>query len=112
MGGLGVKIMYKIPKFSKTDININNCTQGESLEQKLERILENKEKMDSATPIIYTERKDGVIAAYNIRTDRWEIAIEATEKIAKSYLAKRDEKGKTPDNTGDQISEAEPIQTT
>ena len=35
---------------------------------------------DSA-PLIYTPRKDGVIAAYDIRTDKWDVALDAMEKV-------------------------------
>ena len=47
--------------------------------------------------------------AYDIRTDRFELAVEATDKIAKSYLAKREErlqeKGKVVDLKKDAGSE-------
>ena len=37
------------------------------------------------------KRKDGVNPSMNIRTDRWEVAVEASEKITKSYQARREE---------------------
>ena len=40
--------------------------------------------------MLYTERKEGVRASTNIRTDRFEIAVEAADKIAKSCQARRD----------------------
>ena len=40
------------------------------------------------TPIIFTEKKDGVLPAYNIRTDRFDIALEAMDKIGKSKAKK------------------------
>ena len=54
--------------------------------------MENKEPIDNSRGLVYTERKDGVLPAYDIRTDRFELAVEATDKIAKSYLAKREER--------------------
>ena len=48
--------------------------------------------IDNSRGLVYTERKDGVLPAYDIRTDRFELAVEATDKIAKSYLAKREER--------------------
>ena len=42
-------------------------------------------------PIIYTERKEGVIPAYDVRTDRFEIAVEAMGKVVKSNIAKREQ---------------------
>ena len=48
--------------------------EGEFIEEKVARVVENKEPIEDGAPIIYTERKDGVIPAYNIRTDKWDIA--------------------------------------
>ena len=36
---------------------------------------------DGVFPTIYTEKKDGVLPEYDIRTDRFEVAIEAMDKI-------------------------------
>lgn len=83
---------YKVKGYSRTDLNINNSIEGESIERSLERIIENKEPIDNSRGLIYTERKDGVLPAYDIRTDRFELAVEATDKIARSYLAKREER--------------------
>ena len=38
---------------------------------------------------IYTERKDGILPAYDIRTDRWDIAQAAMEINQKAISAKR-----------------------
>ena len=67
--------------------------EGESIETKIERILENKEPITDGAPTIFTEKKDGVLAAFNIRTDRWEIAAEAMDKIHKQNAAQREAKG-------------------
>lgn len=86
--------MYKKNPFHKTGITLNKGVEGETLEQKIERIVNNNEPIQDGAPIIYTERKDGVLASYNIRTDRFEIALDATDKIQKSYTARREERGK------------------
>lgn len=85
--------MYTIPTFTKTKTILNQSTEGETIEQKMERIINNKEPIKDGAPILYTERKEGVRASTNIRTDRFEIAVEAADKIAKSYKAKREERG-------------------
>lgn len=69
-------------------------TRGESIESKVRRIVEEKEPIKDGAPIIFTERKDGVLAAYNPRTDRFEIAIEAVEKIRKADVARKKDVGK------------------
>ena len=58
--------------------------EGEYIEEKVRRITENGEPIEDGAPIIYTERKDGVNPAYNIRTDRWEIAQNAMEQVGKN----------------------------
>lgn len=66
--------------------------EGEYLEQKIERIMTQNEPIKDGAPPIYTEKKDGVKPAYDIRTDRWEIAYGAMNKIDASESAKRDAK--------------------
>lgn len=80
--------------FNRTNIKRNNSIQGESLEKKLERIIANKEPIKDGSPIIYTERKDGIQPSYNIRTDRFEVALDGLDKIHKSQMAKREERAK------------------
>lgn len=68
-----------------------------SLERQLEKVVAGKEPIDSSSPLVYTERKDGVLPQYNIRTDRFELALEAMGKVNKSYMAKREERLKEAD---------------
>lgn len=79
--------------------------EGETIEQKIERIMTNKEPIKDGAPLIYTERKDGINAAYNIRTDRWEIATDAMDLVHKNTQAKRDAKSKKPDKEKEEIEE-------
>lgn len=58
--------------------------EGESLELKIDRMTQNNEPIGDSAPLIYTARKDGVIAAYDIRTDKWDIALDAMEKVNKT----------------------------
>lgn len=99
--------MYRTIKIGKTDISRNTSVQGEPLERKLERIIENKEEITDTIPVIYTERHQGVLAETNIRTDRFEVAIDGTDKIDKSYKARREERGKTEEIKND--DKVEPI---
>lgn len=63
--------------------------EGERIEDKMRRVIDNKEPITDGAPIIYTERKLEVLPAYNIRTDRWEIAQAAMEVNQKAVSAKR-----------------------
>lgn len=75
---------------------VNNSYEGETLEYKIQRLVKNKEPLEGSVPLTYTERKEGVRAETNIRTDRWEIATEAMDKVQKSNIAKRANKGEKP----------------
>lgn len=86
--------MYKYKKSTKTKLKVNTSYIGETIEQKINRILNNKEPITDGAPLIYTERKNGVEAQYDIRTDRFEIAVEAMDKVQKTHLAKREERAK------------------
>lgn len=106
--------MYITPRTTQTTIDRNISVEGEMLEQKVERIINNKEPIKDGAPILYIDRKEGVRSSTNIRTDRWEIAIEATEAIAKSYKAKREERHKPktteePKTDTDKDGKAKPI---
>lgn len=87
--------MYK-RKLSRGTIlkSKNKPVEGERIEIKIARLLKNKEPLDDGVevPLIYTERKDGVNAAYNIRTDRFDLAAGVMDKIHKQNIAKRDHK--------------------
>lgn len=73
----------------KSDIKNNPSYIGESLEDKVRRIIDNKEPIEQISPIIYTERKDGVLPQYDIRTDRFEVAQNAMSRVAATRVAKR-----------------------
>ncbi len=97
--------MYTYKKANKTGLRINKSFEGESIEEKVERITVQKEPIKDGAPLIYTERKDGVQAGHNIRTDRFEVAIDAMDYVTKSAIAKREGVIKmTPKDTeGDSI---------
>lgn len=67
-----------VPTIMSTKIK---AKEGEWIEEKVRRVVENGEPIEDGAPIVYTERKDGVRPEYNIRTDRWEIAQEAMEAV-------------------------------
>lgn len=78
--------------------NPNLTYEAEPREVKLRKIIngEASNMEDGVFPTIYTEKKDGVQPEYDIRTDRFEVAIDAMDKInqsAASQIAKN--KGET-----------------
>lgn len=84
--------MFKRIKPKTTSFDINKSYRGETIEQRVQRIINNKDHIKDSAPIIYTERKDGVAEAHDIRTDRWDVAIHGTDYITKSALAKREQR--------------------
>lgn len=64
----------------------NLTYQAEPREVKLRKIIsgESSNMEDGVFPTIYTEKKDGVQPEYDIRTDRFEVAIDAIDKINQS----------------------------
>lgn len=68
-------------------INNPNLTyQADPREVKLRKIINGEANNieDGVFPTIYTEKKDGVQPEFDIRTDRFEIAIDAMDKINQS----------------------------
>ena len=76
--------------FPVTIIRSNKSYVGERLEEKIQRITSNKEPIKDGAPLIYTERKNGVMPEYNVKTDRFEVAVIAMDAVAKSHLARRE----------------------
>jgi hypothetical protein len=89
---------YKKVNYGKSYLESSNTTEGETIESKIERIVNNNAPITDGAPTIYTERKSGVVAAYNIRTDRWEVAAEAMDLVEKDRTAKRDARAEKASN--------------
>ena len=84
--------MYKIPKIQSANISGIETYAGETIEEKVNKILTQNEPIADGAQLNYTERKDGVKPEYDIRTDRFEHAIDAMERVTKSHIAKREER--------------------
>lgn len=82
--------MYRKPYYTKSTLKSVEVVEGETIETKVLRMMNNQEPITDAVQNIYTEKKDGVQAAYNIRTDRFEIAAEAMDVLTKTEIAKRE----------------------
>lgn len=87
--------MYNKTKPTITKMIVNEGYEGETIEKKIRRIVNNNEPIKDGAPLIYSERKDGVQPGYDIRTDRWEVAVDAMDKISKTHQAKREERHET-----------------
>ena len=83
---------YKRNTITKTSIRCNESQPGERIEEKIERLLNNKEPIRDTAPQVFTDRQDGVKPEYDIRTDKWEEAASAADKVAEARLAIRNTK--------------------
>lgn len=81
--------MYKKPIYENTTLKVNESVIGEPLEHKLERVVNNGEGVEDGSPSIYTERSQGVLSGYDIRADKWDIALDAMNGIHKLDLETR-----------------------
>lgn len=90
--------------------------EGESIEKKVTKLIENNEPITDGAPIIFTEKKDGVLPQYDIRTDKWDIAQSAMDlanasKIAKSRGLKPNEQQKKDEQQQTEQQQTEQKQT-
>lgn len=60
---------------------IHETNEGEILIKKIQRILDENEPLTDGAPMIYTPKEAGVRADCNIRTDKWDIAMNAMDKV-------------------------------
>ena len=84
-------------------IRINNFPKrteedkiGEELITKIRRILDENEPLTDGAPLIYTPKEKGVIPEYNIRTDKWDIAMGAMDRVSEYKLSEYMKKAEMP----------------
>ena len=70
-------------------IQKNESVEGISIEEKIRVALQDNTPIDGGSPLIYTKGADGVRPEYDIRTDRFDIAIEQADKLANAKLLAR-----------------------
>lgn len=97
--------MKKFKYIKQTDKSFKTTEgfEGQSIEEKVFSAVNSNAPIEAVAPMVYTERKDGVLPETNIRTDRFEIAQEAMTNIAngtrenraKKMLEKIDKQEKT-----------------
>lgn len=76
-------------KYPSTQISVKITRKGESIEEMLRRMRNSKEPIQANAKISYTERADGVLPIYDIRTDRFMYAMEAADRVHASKYASR-----------------------
>lgn len=59
-------------------------SEGKILEYEIEAMMQNKEPIHGSAELIFTKKRDGVLAAYNPRTDKFDELISAANEMAES----------------------------
>ena len=79
--------MYRKIKRTPTSLNVNETMEGETIERMIERRLNNGETAQDniMKDLIYQPREEGVNPNYDIRNDKMELAILATDKVTKAH---------------------------
>ena len=94
-----------------TTIKVNTSTEGEMIENKIKRITTNNEPITDGAPLIYQERRSGIEAQYDIRTDRFDVALDAMTVVHKTKLSQREERQKQRDDNNESLKIGEPKST-
>ena len=61
--------------------------EAKTIENAVAVMMENKEEIKAESPMLYTEKKDGVLPQYNIRVDKWDIAQKAMDRVNKERIS-------------------------
>ena len=77
--------MYKL----KNKVRVNSFENlieeepviGMSIEQKVRQMMDQNEPITDTVPMIYTSKEDGVKPEHDIRTNKWDYAIDAMNDV-------------------------------
>jgi len=83
--------MYKKVTKRTGGLKINQSMEGETIEEAVKRAYQNGENLESTNNLVYSERKEGVIEAYDIRKDKFEMALDANERVQQDLDLKHKE---------------------
>lgn len=62
---------------------------GISIEEQMRKAMSGNEPIQATAKVTYNDRKDGVLPQHDIRTDRFEVAMMATDRIHATQAAAR-----------------------
>lgn len=69
--------------------------EGETLIKKIQRIMDENEPLKDGAPLIYTPKQAGVRPDCDIRTDKWELAMKAMNRVNEYKLSEYLKEGAT-----------------
>ena len=62
--------------------------EGQSIEERCKKLVEPGEPIKDTSPLIFTTKEKGVMPQYDVRTDKWDIAQDAMDKVNKERIAR------------------------
>lgn len=107
-----MKNTYKTNKTKSIGFKSIECPEGITIEKQVALIQKGNAENEHIKEMLYGERREGVIQGSNIRTDKWEIAVDAMDKSTKSVISKRLNKLTVVKEEENNIDKIEPIQGT
>ena len=69
----------------------NDIFEGQSIEELVYQATTTNQTIEQGAPLIFTARKDGVVYEYNIRSDKFDRAMEMMDKYSKAVTQRRAE---------------------
>lgn len=86
---------------------IKMTESGETLIKKCQRILDEGEPLTDGAPMVYTPKQAGVKPECNVRTDKWDIAMKAMDRVNSYKLTEylKDGTIEAPSKSDEQINE-------
>lgn len=88
-------------------ININKTYEGQTIEEMINKIYEGKDTIQAESPPIYCNRNDGVRPEYNIRTDRFDIALKTATEANVKDINRRLKTTEKADESKEKINKTE-----
>ena len=75
--------MKQINKIRVNNFNgmVEYKDEGETWTKKIQRIMDENEPLKDGAPLIYAPKQAGVKPECNVRTDKWDIAMKAMDRV-------------------------------
>lgn len=72
------------------NVFITELYEGEEIHEKVNRLMSTEQPIETEAGFqkIYTLRKEGVVDEYNVRSDKWEQALEVMDKANREKIVK------------------------
>lgn len=80
--------MYRQNIPNQTTLRVNSSYEGETIEQKVRRIVEQKTPITDGAPEIWATESEGVHPLYDMTTDRFDLGLTAASNTEKARIAR------------------------